>query len=53
MERPFIGENALQRQRLKSLINRITDAQLNLPLISALSSTIKTQLDTYIKTYII
>lgn len=32
MERPFIGENALQRQRLHCLINRITDAQLNLPM---------------------
>ena len=35
MERPFIGENALQRQRLQSLINRITDAQLNLPMKNA------------------
>ena len=35
MQRPFIGENALQRQRLKSLINRITDAQLNLPMKNA------------------
>jgi len=37
MERPFIGENALERQRLKFLINRITDAQLNLPMKNAWS----------------
>lgn len=32
MERAFIAENARERQRLKSLVGRLTDAQLRLPI---------------------
>lgn len=32
MERPFVSENAQERQKLKSLVSRLTDAQLSLPL---------------------
>ncbi len=32
MERPFILENARERERLRSLVGRLTDAQLALPM---------------------
>ena len=32
MERAFIAENARERERLKSLVSRLTDAQLSLPI---------------------
>jgi hypothetical protein len=32
MERPFVTENARERERLKSLVSRLTDAQLSQPL---------------------
>lgn len=32
MERPFIAENARERRRLESLVSRLTDAQLSLPI---------------------
>jgi len=32
MERVFVSENAREQERLKSLVSRLTDAQLSLPL---------------------
>jgi len=32
MDRPFIAENAKERERLRSLIGRLTDEELSLPL---------------------
>ncbi len=32
MERPFVAENAKERERLRSLIERLTDNELSLPL---------------------
>ena len=32
MDRPFAAENAKERERLRSLVNRLTDEELNLPL---------------------
>lgn len=32
MNRTFVAENARERQRLKSLVSRLTDAQLSLPI---------------------
>ena len=32
MERPFVSKNARERERLKSLVARLTDAQLSQPL---------------------
>ena len=32
MERPFVAENAKERERLRSLIERLTDKELSLPL---------------------
>lgn len=32
MERAFVAENARERERLKSLVSRLTDAQLSLPI---------------------
>ena len=32
MERDFVAENARERERLKSLVSRLTDAQLSRPL---------------------
>ena len=32
MERPFVSENARERERLKSLVARLTDVQLSQPL---------------------
>ena len=32
MERPFVAENAKERERLRSLVERLTDKELSLPL---------------------
>jgi hypothetical protein len=32
MDRPFVAENAKERQRLISLVTRLTDEELRLPL---------------------
>jgi hypothetical protein len=32
MDRPFVAENAKERERLRSLVKRLTDEELNLPL---------------------
>jgi hypothetical protein len=32
MDRPFVAENAKERKRLRSLVKRLTDEELNLPL---------------------
>ena len=32
MDRPFIIENARERERLRALINRVTDEELHLPM---------------------
>jgi Mycothiol maleylpyruvate isomerase N-terminal domain len=32
MERPFVIENSRERERLKSLVNSLTDAQLGQPI---------------------
>ena len=32
MERPFVAENAKERKRLRSLVERLTDVELSLPL---------------------
>lgn len=32
MDRPFVVENALERKRLRSLVERLTDEELNLPM---------------------
>jgi hypothetical protein len=32
MDRPFLAENAKERERLRSLVKRLTDEELNLPL---------------------
>jgi len=32
MDRPFLAENAQERERLRSLVGRLTDEELSLPL---------------------
>jgi hypothetical protein len=32
MERPFVAENAKERERLRSLVERLTDKEQSLPL---------------------
>jgi hypothetical protein len=32
MDRPFVAENAQQRERLRSLVRRLTDKELSLPM---------------------
>jgi hypothetical protein len=32
LERPFVAENARERERLRALVNRLTDEELSLPL---------------------
>ncbi len=32
MDRPFIAENTKERERLSSLVGRLTDEELSLPL---------------------
>ena len=34
MERPFVAENAKERERLRSLVKRLTDEELSLPLFN-------------------
>ncbi len=33
MERPFVAENAKERERLRSLVERLTDKELSLDLM--------------------
>ncbi len=32
MNRPFVAENARERERLHSIVGRLTDEELNLPM---------------------